>query len=76
MVPARTTAQAMGRSMASLVVLERLLWLSLTEIKEADKVPFLDAPISPTSLNASQKHRSHPSLCNTSFPRAPVPQLL
>lgn len=36
--------------MASLVVLEHHLWLTLTEIKDADKVPFLDAPVSPTGL--------------------------
>ncbi|KAA0714748.1 hypothetical protein E1301_Tti006412 [Triplophysa tibetana] len=46
----KVTAQAIGRSMASLVVLERHLWLTLTEIKEADKVPFLDAPIFATGL--------------------------
>ncbi len=46
----KTTAQAIGRSMASLVVLERHLWLTLTEIKDADKVPFLDAPITPSGL--------------------------
>ncbi len=46
----KTTAQAIGRSMASLVVLERHLWLTLTEIKDADKVSFLDAPISPSGL--------------------------
>ncbi|KAL0173136.1 hypothetical protein M9458_033447, partial [Cirrhinus mrigala] len=46
----KATAQAIGRSMASLVVLERHLWLTLTEIKDTDKVPFLDAPISPTGL--------------------------
>ncbi|KAL0186275.1 hypothetical protein M9458_017945, partial [Cirrhinus mrigala] len=46
----KATAQAIGRSMASLVVLERHLWLTLTEIKDADKVSFLDAPISPTGL--------------------------
>ncbi|KAL0149536.1 hypothetical protein M9458_055063, partial [Cirrhinus mrigala] len=46
----KATAQAIGRSMASLVVLERHLWLTLTEIKDADKVPFLDAPVSPTGL--------------------------
>ncbi len=34
----KTTAQAIGRSMASLVVLERHLWLTLTEIKDADRV--------------------------------------
>ncbi|KAL0200336.1 hypothetical protein M9458_003523, partial [Cirrhinus mrigala] len=46
----KATAQAIGRSMASLVVLERHLWLTLTEIKDADKVLFLDAPVSPTGL--------------------------
>ncbi|MCJ8740105.1 hypothetical protein PDJAM_G00055060 [Pangasius djambal] len=38
----KATAQAIGRSMANLVVLERHLWLNLTEIKEVDKVPFLE----------------------------------
>ncbi len=46
----KTSAQAIGRSMASLVVLEHHLWLTLTEIKDAEKVPFLDAPISPSGL--------------------------
>ncbi len=32
------------------VVLERYLWLTMTEMKEADKVPFLDAPVSSGSL--------------------------
>ncbi len=36
--------------MASLVVLERHLLLNLTEIKDADKIPFLDSPVSPTGL--------------------------
>ncbi len=46
----KMTAQAIGRSMASLVVLERYLWLNLTEMKYADKIPFLDSPVSPTGL--------------------------
>ncbi|KAL1279879.1 hypothetical protein QQF64_014479, partial [Cirrhinus molitorella] len=46
----KMTAQAISRSMASLVVLKRHLWLNLTEIKDADKVPFLDSPVSPTGL--------------------------
>ncbi len=46
----KATAQAIGRSMFSLVVLERHLWLTLTEMKEADKVPFLDAPVSSGNL--------------------------
>ncbi|ROJ48048.1 hypothetical protein DPX16_5314 [Anabarilius grahami] len=46
----KATAQAIGRSMASLVVLERHLWLNLTEIKYLDKTAFLDAPVSPSGL--------------------------
>ncbi len=42
----KATAQAIERSMSSLIVLERQLWLTMTEMKEADKFPFLDAPIS------------------------------
>ncbi|KAL1254849.1 hypothetical protein QQF64_012910 [Cirrhinus molitorella] len=43
-------AQALGRSMASLLVLVRHLWLNLTTIKDADKVPFLNSPVSPSGL--------------------------
>ncbi len=39
-----------GRSMASLVVLKRYLWLNLTEMKGADMVPFVDFTVSPTGL--------------------------
>ncbi|CAM4295375.1 unnamed protein product [Leuciscus chuanchicus] len=46
----KTTAQALGRNMASLVVLERHLWLNLTEIRDADKTAFLDSPVSTTGL--------------------------
>ncbi len=45
----KTTAQAIGCSMSSLIV-ERHLWLTMTEMKEADKFPFLDAPVSSGSL--------------------------
>ncbi len=38
------------RSMSSLIVLKRLLWLTITEMKEAGKVPFLHAPVSSSSL--------------------------
>ncbi len=37
----KTTAQAIGRSMASLVVLEHHLWLTLTEIKARTGSPSL-----------------------------------
>ncbi|KAL0203474.1 hypothetical protein M9458_001492, partial [Cirrhinus mrigala] len=46
----KMASQAIGRSMASLVVLDHHLLLTLTEIKDADKVPFLDSPVSPTGL--------------------------
>ncbi len=67
-----------GRSMASLVVLECHLWLNLTEMKDADKVPVLDSPVSPTCLfdPASQPHRIRRRQCDTSCPSAPALQLL
>ncbi|XP_077058206.1 uncharacterized protein LOC143710852 [Siphateles boraxobius] len=46
----KATAQAIGRNMASLVVLERHLWLTLTDIKDAERTKFLDAPVSSTGL--------------------------
>ncbi len=46
----KVTTHAIGLSMSSLIVLERHLWLTMTEIKEADKVPFLDAPVLSGSL--------------------------
>lgn len=36
----KMTVQATGRSMPSLVVPERHLWLNLMDIKDADKVPY------------------------------------
>ncbi len=42
----KMTAQMISRSMASLVVLELHLWLNMTEMKDADKVSFLDSPVS------------------------------
>ncbi len=44
------TARAVGRSMAGSVAAERHLWLNLTEIREKEKVFFLDAPISQSGL--------------------------
>ncbi len=46
----KATAQAIGRSMSSLIVLECHLWLTMMEMKEEDKVSFLDAPVSSGSL--------------------------
>ncbi len=42
--------QVIGRSIASLVVLKRHMWLNLTEMKNADNVPFLDSLVSRTGL--------------------------
>lgn len=47
---AKMMAQAIGHAMSSLVVLERHLWLNLTEINVADKTALLDSPVSPTCL--------------------------
>ncbi len=79
------TAQAIGRSMSSLIVLECHLWLTLTELKEADKFPsstlrfcqaaYLDQ-LWRALLNASQRLRSRLKRCNTSSLSAPALLLL
>lgn len=46
----KTTAQVIGRSTASLAVIECHLWLNLTEIKDMDKAVFFDSPISFSGL--------------------------
>ncbi len=46
----KATAQAIGRSMSSLIMLECHLWLTITEMKEAVKVPLLDTQLSSGSL--------------------------
>ncbi|ROI48126.1 hypothetical protein DPX16_0815 [Anabarilius grahami] len=53
----KATAQAIGHSMASLVVLERHLWLNLTEIKDLDKTAFLEAPVSPSRASGGWVYR-------------------
>lgn len=44
------TSIFLRQAMANLVVLECHLWLNLTEIKEADKAPFLDSLVSLAGL--------------------------
>ncbi|XP_016112863.1 guanylate cyclase 2G-like [Sinocyclocheilus grahami] len=46
----KATAQAIGKTMASLVVLECHLWLNLIEIRDAEKMAFLDSPVSRKGL--------------------------
>lgn len=46
----QASAVCAGRSMATSVVMERHLWLSLTAMKETDKAALLNAPISDSGL--------------------------
>ncbi len=46
----KVTAQSLGRAMSTLVVQDRHLWLCLTDMKEQEKVQFLNAPVSQTGL--------------------------
>ncbi|KAL0152042.1 hypothetical protein M9458_052646, partial [Cirrhinus mrigala] len=46
----KVTARAIGRSMGNLVVLDRHLWLTLTELKDSEKTALLDAPVDPSGL--------------------------
>ena len=46
----KTAAQAIGRSMASLTVIERHLWLTLADMGEQERSVFLNAPLSSTGL--------------------------
>ncbi len=74
----KATAQAIGRSMSSLIVLERHLWLTMTEMKEEIKFPsstlwFRQAAC---SLNASRRLRSRLKRCNTSSLNTPALLLL
>lgn len=47
----KATVHAIGKTMASLVVLERHLWLNITEIKDAEKMAFLDSLVSSNGLS-------------------------
>ncbi|KAL0147015.1 hypothetical protein M9458_057539, partial [Cirrhinus mrigala] len=57
----KMTAQAIGRSMASLVVLECYLWLTLTEIEVVDNVCLPDL---------QRRKRKGPSLTPKTSPQA------
>ncbi|KAI2656006.1 Transposon Ty3-G Gag-Pol polyprotein [Labeo rohita] len=46
----KVTARSLGQVMATMVVQERHLWLNLAQMADADKVRFLDAPISQAGL--------------------------
>ncbi len=46
----KETTRAIGRSMAALVAAERHLWLTLSDMKEKDRVFLMDAPLAPSGL--------------------------
>ncbi|KAI2647884.1 ORF V: Enzymatic polyprotein [Labeo rohita] len=46
----KEAARAIGQSMAALVAAERHLWLTLSDMKEKDRVFLLDTPLSPSGL--------------------------
>ncbi len=48
--PTKVTARAVGRAMSTLVVQERHLWLCLADMRDTDKVRFLNSPVSQTGL--------------------------
>ncbi|KAL0194816.1 hypothetical protein M9458_008388, partial [Cirrhinus mrigala] len=46
----KETARAVGRSMAAMVAAERHLWLTLSDMKEKNRVFLLDTPLEPSGL--------------------------
>ncbi|KAL0153385.1 hypothetical protein M9458_051304, partial [Cirrhinus mrigala] len=46
----KETARAVGQSMAAMVAAERHLWLTLSDMKEKDRVFLLDAPLETSGL--------------------------
>ncbi len=46
----KRAAQAMGKAMGFMVVLQRHLWLNLADLKEADRKVLLNAPVAPSGL--------------------------
>ncbi len=46
----KVTARAVGRAMSTLVIQERYLWLCLADMRDTDKVRFLNSPVSQTGL--------------------------
>ncbi len=46
----KETTRAIGRSMAAMVAAERHLWLTLSDMKDKDRVCLLDAPLSSSGL--------------------------
>ncbi|KAL0196766.1 hypothetical protein M9458_005306, partial [Cirrhinus mrigala] len=69
------------RAMSTMVVQEHHLWLNLAEMRDAEKVRFLDAPISQAGLFgetveefAQQGHQTHPASACSERPAPPKQQ--
>ncbi len=56
----KETARAIGRSITALVAAERHLWLTLSNMKEKDRVFLMDAPLAPSGLSLEQLLRLFP----------------
>ncbi len=46
----KRAAQAMGKAMGFMIVLQRHLWLNLADLKDADRKVLLKAPVTPSGL--------------------------
>ncbi len=46
----KRVAQAVGKAMGFMVILQRHLWLNLADLKEADRKVLLNAPVTPSGL--------------------------
>ncbi len=67
----KETAKAIGRSMAALVAVERHLWLTLSDIKEKDRVFLLYARL---VVDRFQEARKQVAVFQQSFPRHSLAQ--
>ncbi|KAL0163666.1 hypothetical protein M9458_039419, partial [Cirrhinus mrigala] len=59
----KVMAQALGRAMSTMVVQGHHLWLTLAEMRDAEEVRFLDAPISQVGLfgDTVEEFAQHPA---------------
>ncbi len=57
----KVTVRSLGRAMSTMEVQERHLWLCLADMRETDKMRFLNAPV--TGLFGSQAHSAPACSC-------------
>ncbi len=77
----KETAHAIGRPMAALVAVERHLWLTLSDMKEKDRVFLMDATLAPSGLYGNtvnsdvdryQEARKQAAAFQRFLPRRPI----